>query len=419
MMTTKTLLNTAQLQESSTSALLTVEEAQAQLLTSLMPIAATEYVALSEACDRVLAATVVSSVDVPSADVSMMDGYALNDQTFEQGQAYRISQRIPAGKLDVEPLAENSVARIFTGAIVPEGATAIVMQEDVELDADGRALMSKPVSAGQMIRRQGSDFALGQTALPAGKRLSPADIGLCASIGQSLLLLREPLTVALITTGNELITPDQPLQRGQTYNANRPLIQALLMQNGYLVQSYHCPDSRTATEAVFREAAEQCDVIISTGGVSVGEEDHVRSAVNALGHISAWKVRMKPGKPFAFGQLKDKPFLGLPGNPTAAFATFHLFVLPALARLQGLTYTQPQAMPVIAHFTFSGGDRRDYLRARLTHKAQGLTAEIYPNQASSALASVSWADGFVIVPEHHAIQEGDTVRFIPFSAFSQ
>jgi molybdopterin molybdotransferase len=400
-------------------ALLSVEEAQAQLLAQVKTISATEYVSLAEASGRVLAMNITSEVDVPSADVSMMDGYALNHEQIQPAQGYPVSLRIPAGQLNPAPLSDNSLARIFTGAVLPEGATAVVMQEEAEIQADGLVLLSHRVQAGQMIRRQGSDIALGQQVLSAGKRVSPADVGLCASIGQSLLLVREPLSIALITTGDELVAPDQPLQKGQSYNSNQSLIRAFLQEQGYVVKTFHCPDDRSATIAVFSEAVEQCDVVISTGGVSVGEEDHVRAVVSALGHIDAWKVRMKPGKPFAFGRLQGKPFLGLPGNPVAAFTTFHLFVLPTLAKLQGLTYVMPQAMPVIAHFSFKSGDRREYLRARLLHQAQGLTAEIYPNQASSALISTSWAEGFVIVPEHHEIAMDDTVRFVSFSAFRQ
>ncbi len=400
-------------------ALLSVEEAQAQLLAQVKTISATEYVSLAEASGRVLAMNITSEVDVPSADVSMMDGYALNHEQIQPAQGYPVSLRIPAGQLNPAPLSDNSLARIFTGAVLPEGATAVVMQEEAEIQADGLVLLSHRVQAGQMIRRQGSDIALGQQVLSAGKRLLPADVGLCASIGQSLLLVREPLSIALITTGDELVAPDQPLQKGQSYNSNQSLIRAFLQEQGYVVKTFHCPDDRSATIAVFSEAVEQCDVVISTGGVSVGEEDHVRAVVSALGHIDAWKVRMKPGKPFAFGRLQGKPFLGLPGNPVAAFTTCHLFVLPTLAKLQGLTYVMPQAMPVIAHFSFKSGDRREYLRARLLHQAQGLTAEIYPNQASSALISTSWAEGFVIVPEHHEIAMDDTVRFVSFSAFRQ
>lgn len=399
--------------------LLSVEEAQSLLLAQVATLSATEYVSLADASGRVLAMNLVSEVDVPSADVSIMDGYALNHEQIQVGQTYPISQRIPAGQLNPMPLAENTVARIFTGAVLPGGATAVVMQEASETNSEGMVSINHSARKGQMIRPQGSDVAQGQKVLSAGQRLSPADIGLCASIGQSLLLVREPLSIALITTGDELVAPDQPLQKGQSYNANQALIRALLQQQGYVVKTFHCPDSREATIAQFTEAAEQCDVVISTGGVSVGEEDHVRAAVSALGQISAWKVRMKPGKPFAFGQLQGKPFLGLPGNPTAAFTTFHLFVLPTLAKLQGLTYVLPQAIPVIAHFSFKSGDRRDYLRAKLLNQAQGLTAEIYPNQASSALISASWADGFVILPELHEVAMGDTVRFVSFSAFRQ
>ena len=414
MNTDKSLFVSKDAWSSQLSSLLSVEEAQAKLLGGLSVMAATESVALSAANGCVLAEDVISEVDVPSADLSMMDGYALNHDSLALNTYYPVSQRIPAGQREVSPLTAQTVARIFTGAMIPEGATAVVMQEDTQHNADGWVAMSQPIRAGQMIRRQGSDIAQGQTLFPKGKRLTPADIGVCASIGQAWISIREPLSVALITTGDELVTPGKPLERGQSYDANQYLLQAMLMQQGYDVITYSCPDDRDATTAIFTEAADVCDVIISTGGVSVGEEDHVRAVVAQLGEIEAWRVRMKPGKPFAFGQVLGKRFFGLPGNPVAAFTTAQLFVLPALAALQGLTHIMPAKQRVRANFDVSVGDRRDYLRVRLVQEGDQWLADLYRNQASSALYSVSWAEGFVPVAEHSEIHRGDWVDFIPF-----
>lgn len=401
------------------ASLLSVEQAQTQLLTQLNSIATQETCSLHVATWRILAEAIISPVGIPVNDLSMMDGYAVNSQNTDFNQTLEISQRIAAGDVPKDALTTGTVARIFTGAMLPEGADCVVMQEQTHLTSDGRVSVKQPPSAGQHVRPAHSEIHAGQQLLAAGTRLNPQAIALCASVGISQLSVYRPLTVGLLVTGSELIEPGEPLTTGKTYNANLYLIESLLRSCGYEVASLGVvPDDLAATKQRLIDAA-SFDAIISTGGVSVGEEDHLRQAVSELGHIEAWKVRMKPGKPFAFGQVKQTPYFGLPGNPVSAFATFHLFVLPALRRLQGLADLpfEPERLP--ADFSIQVGDRREYLRAKVINHGGVRQLQIHPNQNSSVLASTVWADGFAIVDEGKHINAGDMVSFIPFHSFRQ
>ncbi len=401
------------------NALLTVEQTQEQLLSQLTHIAQTEYCSLHVASWRVLSENITSSIESPPANLSMMDGYALaiNDN-INEGQTFNITQRIPAGSVPTQKLNEGEAARIFTGAMLPEGANTVVMQESTRVDGDiVRVLI--PIKKGQHVRQQGEEIQIGEILLEAGTRLSPAAIGLCASVGIAQLPVYRTLSIALLVTGSELIEPGQPAEAGKIYNSNLYLLESLLRAHGFNVISMGVvADTLVDTVNRLRDAA-AFDAIITTGGVSVGEEDHVRDAVAQLGHVDAWRVRMKPGKPFTFGRVLDTPFFGLPGNPVAAFTCFHLFALPALRRLQGLPNIAIQAEPVTADFTFSAGDRREYLRARLITQLGQRIAQIYPNQGSAILASTVWAEGFIQVQEGTSIKPGDRVAFIPFTQFRQ
>lgn len=401
------------------TSLLSVEQAQTQLLTQLNSIATQESCSLHVATWRILAEAIISPVGIPFNDLSMMDGYAVNSQNTDFNQALEISQRIAAGDVPKYPLTLGSSARIFTGAMLPEGADCVVMQEQTHLTSDGRVSVKQAPCTGQHVRPAHSEIHAGQQLLAAGTRLNPQAIALCASVGISQLSVYRPLTVGLLVTGSELIEPGEPITTGKTYNANLYLIESLLRSYGYEVTSLGVvPDDLAATKQRLIDAA-SFDAIISTGGVSVGEEDHLRQAVSELGHIEAWKVRMKPGKPFAFGQVKQTPYFGLPGNPVSAFATFHLFVLPALRRLQGLADLpfEPERLP--ADFSIQVGDRREYLRAKVINHGGMRRLQIHPNQNSSVLASTVWADGFAIVDEGKHINAGDMVSFIPFHSFRQ
>jgi len=401
------------------SNLLTVEQAQENLLSQLAVSVQKEESPLRVASWRVLCENIVSSVELPPTNLSMMDGYAIAvADNLSAGQTFKVTQRIPAGAVPTEALKTGEAARIFTGAMLPAGANTVVMQEVTEVIGDS-IRVSIPLKPKQHIRHKGEEIQVGQTLLKAGCRLSPAAIGLCASIGLAKLPVYRTLSIALLVTGSELVEPGTPLSDGKTYNSNLYLLESLLRAHGFNVVSMGIvADTLTDTVNRLRDAAD-FDAIISTGGVSVGEEDHVRNAVNQLGHIDSWRVRMKPGKPFAFGNVLETPFLGLPGNPVAAFTCFHLFALPALRRLQGLPDMTIQAEPVTADFEFSAGDRREYLRARLITQLGQRVAQIYPNQGSAVLSSTVWAEGFIQVQEGTTIKPGDRVAFIPFSQFRQ
>lgn len=399
--------------------LLTVEQAQQHLLNQLSAIATTERCSLHVATWRVLAQPIISSVGIPVNHLSMMDGYAVNTQHTNVNQVLKVSQRIAAGQVPTEALEPGSVARIFTGAMLPEGADAIVMQEHTQAEADEQIIILQPPQQGQHIRPAHSEIHPGQQLLAAGTRLSPQAIALCASVGISELSVYRPLTIGLLVTGSELVEPGEVLTAGKTYNANLYLIESLLRSYGYEVTSLGVVlDDLAATKQRLLDAA-NFDAIITTGGVSVGEEDHVRQAVSELGHIDAWKVRMKPGKPFAFGQVQQTPYFGLPGNPVSAFATFHLFVLPALRRLQGLPdmLIEPELIP--ADFNIEIGDRREYLRVKVDIHQGQRRLHLHPNQNSSVLASTVWADGFALVSENTQVKAGDLIPFIPFHSYRQ
>ena len=399
--------------------LLTVEEAQAQLRSDI-PNTQARIIStdLEQSEGKVLAQGLICPIDLPTADLSMMDGYAVDSADTITTNIFPVTQRIAAGNT-ATALIKGSVARIFTGAMLPEGANAVVMQEDTTQLSDNRIQCTSIIHSGLNVRRLGSELTQGQSLLTGGTRLTPAALSLCASVGIHQLSTFRPLNIALLTTGSELVNPGHPLQTGQTYNSNQYLLGALLREHGFEVTAMGIvADNLQSTIDTLRTAA-QYDVIISTGGVSVGEEDHVRHAVQTLGHIDAWRVKMKPGKPFAYGKVGEIPFFGLPGNPVSAFSTFHLFVLPTLQRLQGLKERPITPLPVMAEFDFNASPRREYLRARLVAEDQQLKATIFSNQNSSVIASVQWADGFAVIQEDKRVHSGDIIPFIPFSAFKQ
>ena len=399
-------------------ALLEFDEALSQLLALAQPLPGAQSVPTIQALDRILAQDQFSTIDVPPLDNSQMDGWAVRVADLQAGRPLPVSQRIPAGAMP-SALEPGTVARIFTGGIVPPGADAIVMQEQARVDADRVSFDAAP-AAGEWIRRAGEDIRSGACVLAAGTRLSPQALGLAASVGLAELPVRPRLRVACFFTGDELVMPGEPLPPGAIYNSNRFVLTALLRRAGCEVTDLGIvPDSLSATRAALREAARGCDLIVTSGGMSVGEEDHVKPALEAEGTLRTWQVAIKPGKPLAWGEVPRAEggrahFIGLPGNPVSSFVTFLLFVRPFLLRLQGATDAPPPRLPLRADFNWPRPDRRrEFLRVRLN--AQG-GLDLFPNQGSGVLTSTVWADGLVDNPASQSIKAGDTVHFIPYGS---
>ena len=408
--------------------MLSTAEALATLLSAASPIPGTESIPTLDALNRVLSVDVTSPLDVPPMNTSSMDGYAIRTEDLATDGKRRlpVSQRIPAGHAP-EPLKPGTAARIFTGATVPPGADTIVMQEQTEATGNEVTILHSP-APGEWITAQGADIRSGSTILPAGTRLTPQALGLAASVGCAELNVRRRVKVAVFFTGDELTMPGEPLKPGAIYNSNRFTLRGLLEKLGCEVTDYGIvPDKLDATRATLREAAQAHDLILTCGGVSVGEEDHVKPAVEAEGRLSMWQIAMKPGKPLAFGAVRraaqqadaaasasaETFFIGLPGNPVSSFATFSLFVRPFVLLLAGMQTVEPRALSLRADFTQKKADRRnEFLRARI-NPAGGL--DLFPNQSSAVLTSTVWGDGLIDNPPNHAISAGETVRFIPFS----
>jgi molybdopterin molybdotransferase len=405
-------------------ALLSLDDALPQLLAQAHVLTGVQSVSTFDADGRVLAQDVTSALQVPPQDNSSMDGYALRTTDCEQADAVlRVTQRIPAGTHGTQ-LNAGEAARIFTGAPIPLGADAVVMQEDCEaLDGD-QVKVSKAVPAGQWIRRSGEDVTRGAKVLSKGTRLTPAELGLAASIGLAQLQVSARPRVALFSTGDELVMPGdvapEAMPAGAIYNSNRFFLRAMLQRLGCEVTDLGIvPDKREATIAALRDAAQHHDLILTSGGVSVGEEDHIKPAVESLGELNLWQLAIKPGKPFAYGKVNRSAtgdachFMGLPGNPVSSFVTFLLLVRPFVLALQGVTKVDIARTEMTAHFDWPRADkRREFLRVK--RNAQG-GLDLFPNQSSGVLTSAVWGDGVVDNPAGQTIAKGDTVRFISFA----
>ena len=404
-----------------------LEDALAAVLAQAQPLLGGAFVDLLQADGRVLAADCIAPLQVPPLDNSAMDGYAVRSAEVAQaGTVLPVSQRIPAGQVGTA-LQVGTVARIFTGAPLPPGADAIVMQEDCTVLDDGRVRFDAVPQPGQFVRRAGQDIALGSTALQAGLRLTPAALGLAASLGLAQLPVARRPRVALFSTGDELALPGsiapQDLPPGHIFNSNRYVLASLLQRWGCeVVDGGILPDDRAATHAALAQAAQDCDLLVTSAGVSVGEEDHVRPVVEQLGALSLWKIAMKPGKPFAFGHVRRSGgdpaagrahFIGLPGNPVSSLITALVLLRPFVLALQGASVVQPPAHWLTADFEITQRDsRREFLRVRRNAAGQ---LELFANQNSGVLTSTVWAEGLVDNPAQTLIARGDSVRFLPFS----
>jgi len=389
----------------------TVEAALAALLRDVAPTPP-ETLACDQAGGRVLAEPLAARLDVPAFDNSAMDGYALHHG--DAGRALPIAQRIAAGG-PAAPLAPGTCARIFTGGEIPPGADCVVMQERVEVMGDV-ATLPPAIPAGDNVRRRGRDVTAGAALLAVGERLEAAALGHLAGQGITQVAVRRRPRVALLSTGDEIIDPGQPLAPGQIYNSNRPMLKRLLERFGAeLAWISAIPDDLAGTRDTLRSAAQRADLVITTGGVSVGEEDHVKPALEALGQLDLWRLAIRPGKPLALGRLpgdgqRDVRFVGLPGNPVSCFVGAWLFLRPLLGALQGCpALAQLPMLRAQADFTTQTGPRRHYMRVRLAFGDDGIVAHAFRDQNSGVLSSCISADALAVVPAESRIAPGDTL----------
>ena len=394
--------------------LISVDQAVEKILSQVFAVTQVENINVLDAVNRVLAEDLCSSIDVPGFDNSAMDGYAVHSEDcVVAGNVLQVNQRIAAGQVG-EKMLPGIAARIFTGAPIPAGADAVVMQEMCQ-QVEDKVLINAIVKAGSNVRRAGEDIKSGSLVLSAGKRLRPQEMGLLASVGLAELKVKRKLKVATFFTGDEIVLPGQVLCPGQIYNSNRYTLHGLLQaMDCEIIDLGIVPDTLKDTVQVLAQAAANADLVITSGGVSVGEEDYVRNALQQLGELSMWRIAMKPGKPVVFGKVNDARFFGLPGNPVSVFVTFLIFVRAAILKMQGVTDCLPKRFLVKADFDWPKVQRQEYLRVRINTTENQLVAKLYSHQGSGVLSSVSWADGLVEVPVGVETKKGDPVNFLAF-----
>lgn len=392
------------------------EDALENLLSYAKSVHKSRKVPLNQALGRVLAEDQRSVVNVPPNDNSAMDGYAVNvaDLTGTEHCQLPVNQRIPAGA-DPDSLTPGNAARIFTGAKIPQGANAVIKQEDCEA-LDGAVRLPVNVKEGQNIRLLGQDILIDDTIMSAGTRLQPHHLGVLASVGIAEVAIYQPLKIAVLSTGDELVEPGMSLAPGQIYNSNRYTLTGLVQGLGMeLVDLGIVADTLEATEEALLKAAQEADVIVSSGGVSVGEEDHVKAAVEKLGSLNLWRMAIKPGKPFAYGDVQGKPFLGLPGNPAAVLVSFNILARPYLLKMQGANEIFPISYRAPIKLKRKSQIRKEFMRARMVHEQGQVRIEPYSNQSSGVLSSAVWANGYAVIPAHTELCEGDEVEFVSFA----
>ncbi len=410
--------------------LLPIDEALVLLNAKANSLIDTEEVTLKAARERILASDLSSKINVPPADNSAMDGYAVRtaDISGTQTNCLKVSQRICAGEVGVE-LEPGTAARIFTGAPIPAGADAVVMQENCKV-VDNNVIINAIPGGGSNIRKAGEDIVKNSIILKAGQKLRAQDVGLAASVGLQKIPVMRRLKVAVFFTGDELRDPGTELIAGQIYNSNRYTLHGLLEGLSCdVIDLGNVEDTLDATVKAMREAAAKADLVMTSGGVSVGEEDHIRKALEHLGQLDMWRINIKPGKPLAFGKINQLtenntlgsiPFLGLPGNPVSVFATFCIFARPYILKMQGASNTTAHSFKVASGFKLIAKEKRnEYVRARIEYDDNGNSSlTIYPNQGSGVLTSASWANGLAFIPAETLVKLGDMIEFIPFTELS-
>ena len=404
--------------------LMSVDEALEFLLDASVTTEKKESVSLDNSLGRILAFDIHSTINVPGFDNSAMDGYAIalsDNQLLQNNLSFDIVDRIPAGSTGNE-LNKGCAARIFTGAPIPKGANTVIMQEECEVSEDGvQITIARAIKLNENIRPTGNDIVEDDVILSSGKQIQPQDISLASSVGVGELIVYKKIKVGVFFTGDELVEPGTPLSSGKIYNSNRYALVALLRQVGCeVINLGNIKDKFSATCEALETLESQCDLIMTTGGVSVGEEDHVKPAVESLGEINLWKIRMKPGKPLAYGKVKQTPFIGLPGNPVSSFVTFCIFSLPFIKKMQGNNNYQSKIIKVKANFECKRAKpRREYARARIDHSENTAAANLYPKQGSDVMSSIVWADGLVEIPENRTFEAGELLNYYPLSELTR
>lgn len=401
--------------------LLSIDEALEILTSSAKVTNSTQLIELDNTLNRMLAIDIHANISVPSFDNSAMDGYVINLKENQintsGGFTFKINDRIPAGSIG-DTLASGCAARIFTGAPIPKGANTVLMQEECELiENKSKIEVYRPISLGENIRPIGNDIQSGDVILPKGKQLQPQDIALAASVGINKLKVFHKIKVGVFFTGDELAKPGDTLQQGQIFNSNRYSLVALLNKLGCeVINLGNIKDTFNATCDALEALKSDCDLIITTGGVSVGEEDYIKSAIEELGQLNLWRIKIKPGKPFAFGNLGHCAFIGLPGNPVSAIVTFLLFARPFIKKMQGATHYLNTAFKTQANFDWHKlKPRREFVRVRLDHATFPTKANLYPKQGSDVLSSMVWADGLIEIPEKTTVKRGEVLNFYPLN----
>ncbi len=390
-----------------------LDEVLDKLLSETVPVEDSETVTLGEAPGRVCAGDVISRVDVPPGDNSAMDGYALqlDENEDTRGRVYPVSDRIVAGSVGTD-LAPGTLARIFTGAELPPGANTVVRQEDTTL-VDDRVRIETSLNIGQNVRPRGQDFEQDSCIVTAGTRLKAQHLGLIASAGHGDVQVKRRLRITIASTGSELVYPPDALLPGQIYNSNSYVLAALIRDLGMdVIETVCVEDDPDTTRSTLEEAADRSDCVITTGGVSVGDEDFVKSAVEATGRLDVWRIAIRPGKPLAWGRIGETPFFGLPGNPVASFVTFAIVARPCLLAMQGCRDYQPATTMATADFDYDQANATQFVRVRTEQQDNRMLASAFPNQSSGVLSSLTWANGLAEIEPGRAIKRGDTVKVI-------